>query len=77
MRRAGAEARGYDDMLTRLKLRQAFGRLVRRADDKGVFVLLDSGLPSRLASAFPDGIEPRRFCLAEATTEIKEFLPHP
>jgi len=76
-RRAGAEARGYDDMLTRLKLRQAFGRLVRRADDKGVFVLLDSGLPSRLASAFPDGIEPRRVGLAEAITEIKEFLPHP
>jgi ATP-dependent DNA helicase DinG len=64
-------------MLTRLKLRQAFGRLVRRADDKGVFVLLDPGLPSRLASAFPDGIAPRRVGLAEAIAEIKAFLPQP
>ncbi|MCZ6524426.1 MAG: ATP-dependent DNA helicase, partial [Alphaproteobacteria bacterium] len=38
-RRRAAGGTGYDDMLTRLKLRQAFGRLVRRADDKGVFVL--------------------------------------
>ena len=44
----------YDDMIVRLRLKQAFGRLVRRADDTGVFVLLDPRLPSRLATAFPD-----------------------
>ena len=33
-------------MLTRLKLKQAFGRLVRRADDRGVFVMLDRQLPT-------------------------------
>ena len=73
-RRAAAEGKGYDDMLTRLKLRQAFGRLVRRADDKGVFVLLDAALPSRLASAFPDGVTVRRVGLAEAIAEVGDFL---
>ena len=58
----------------RLKLRQACGRLVRRADDKGVFVMLDGALPSRLAGAFPGGVEPRRVGLAEAIAEVGEFL---
>ena len=53
-------------MLTRLKLKQAFGRLVRRADDRGVFVMLDRQLPSRMAGAFPQGVEIRRVGLAEA-----------
>ena len=73
-RRRAAGGSGYDDMLTRLKLRQAFGRLVRRADDKGVFVLLDAALPSRLAGAFPGGAAPRRVGLAEAIAEVREFL---
>ncbi|HVB18290.1 MAG TPA: ATP-dependent DNA helicase, partial [Stellaceae bacterium] len=38
----------YDDRITRLRLRQAYGRLVRRADDRGVFAMLDRALPSRL-----------------------------
>jgi ATP-dependent DNA helicase DinG len=54
----------YAERLTRQKLRQAFGRLIRRADDHGVFVLL-SPLPSRLASAFP-GVQPERVTLNEA-----------
>ncbi|HPF78215.1 MAG TPA: ATP-dependent DNA helicase [Alphaproteobacteria bacterium] len=64
----------YDDMLTRLKLKQAYGRLIRRADDKGVFVMLDSMMPSRLNGAFPEGVEIERVGLAEAVTRIKEFL---
>lgn len=64
----------YDDMLTRLKLKQAYGRLIRRADDKGVFVLLDSGLPSRLSGAFPETVTLHRTGLAEAVDEIKKFL---
>lgn len=65
----GAE---YAERLTRQKLRQAFGRLIRRADDHGVFVLL-SPLPSRLAQAFP-GVSPERITLAEAVSVIKSFL---
>lgn len=73
-RRAGAGGRGYDDRLTRLKLRQAFGRLVRRADDHGVFVLLDPMMPTRLASAFPSGVPVVRVGLAEAIAETTAFL---
>jgi ATP-dependent DNA helicase DinG len=67
----------YDDMLTRLRLKQAFGRLVRRADDQGVFVMLDSRLPSRLLGAFPDGVEVKRIGLAEAVAETRAFLAPP
>ena len=76
-RRAMFGGKDYDDMLTRLRLKQAFGRLVRRADDAGVFVLLDPMMPSRLAGAFPEGVEVRRVGLAEAVAETRAFLqPH-
>jgi ATP-dependent DNA helicase DinG len=64
----------YDDRLTRLKLKQAYGRLVRRADDTGVFVMLDSRTPTRLLGAFPEGIEVNRIGLAEAVAETRAFL---
>ncbi len=66
--------RDYDDSLARLRLKQAFGRLIRRAGDRGVFVMLDSRLPSRLAGAFPPGVEIRRVGLAEAVRETGAFL---
>lgn len=66
--------RSYDEMLTRLKLKQAFGRLIRRASDRGVFVMLDSGLPSRLHSAFPPDATIIKCGLAEACETIKQFL---
>ena len=64
----------WDDMQTRLKLKQAFGRLIRRKDDRGVFVLLDSRLPTRLTTAFPDGADVRRVGLAEAIRGTRAFL---
>ena len=67
----------YDDMITRLRLKQAFGRLVRRADDRGVFVLLDPMMPSRLCGAFPDGVEVQRVGLAEAVKATREFFGGP
>ncbi|MEZ0259676.1 MAG: ATP-dependent DNA helicase [Alphaproteobacteria bacterium] len=66
--------KGLDDMLTRFKLKQAYGRLIRRSDDKGVFVMLDGALPSRLLSAFPEGVEVQRIGLKEAIALTKEFL---
>jgi len=66
----------YADMLTRLRLRQAFGRLIRRTTDRGVFVLLDSRLPSRLTTAFPEGVAISRLGLAEAVTAVREFFVH-
>lgn len=76
-RRQAFGGKRYDDMLTRLKLRQAYGRLVRRADDHGVFVLLDPMVPSRFATAFPEGVEFRRVGLAEAVAETRAFLAPP
>ena len=67
-------ANAYDDMLARLRLKQAYGRLIRRADDRGVFVMLDSRLPSRLLGAFPAGVEIQRTGLAEAVAAVRGFL---
>ena len=73
-RREHFGGRRYDDMLTRLRLKQAFGRLIRRADDTGVFVLLDPLMPSRLSGAFPPGVDVQRVGLAEAVRITREFL---
>jgi len=69
-RREAFGGRAYDEMLTRLRLKQAFGRLVRRADDRGVFVMLDRMLPSRLGGAFPDGVPIERIGLAAAVSIV-------
>ncbi|GBQ23942.1 DNA helicase C2 [Acetobacter estunensis NRIC 0472] len=68
------EPRVYDDRIARLKLRQAFGRLIRARDDRGVFVLLDRRTPSRLLGAFPSGVIPYRMGLADTVREIKTFF---
>jgi ATP-dependent DNA helicase DinG len=73
-RRERFGGRRYDEMLTRLRLRQAFGRLIRSTSDRGVFVMLDSLLPSRLLGAFPEGANVQRAGLAEAVLEVKSFL---
>ncbi|MBS7790249.1 ATP-dependent DNA helicase [Roseococcus sp. SDR] len=64
----------HDDTHARHKLRQAFGRLVRRADDKGVFVLLDRACPSRILAGLPEGVTPERVRLAEAVARTRELL---
>lgn len=66
--------REYDDRIVRLKLAQAFGRLIRRADDHGVFVILDNRTPTRLFAGFPEGAEPVRLGLKDAIAGVKEFL---
>ncbi len=73
-RRAAFGGRAYDEMLTRLKLKQAYGRLVRKKDDRGVFVMLDGALPSRIATAFPKDVEIQRVGLKEAILETNTFL---
>ena len=75
--KARADWQGRDawvDRVTRLKLRQAFGRLIRRGTDKGVFVMLDSRLPTRLTSAFPAGTTVERVGLADAIRLTADFL---
>ena len=66
--------KGYDDLLTRLRLKQAFGRLIRGPEDKGCFVILEGATPSRLLTAFPEGAPVKRCGLAEAIGDIRAFL---
>ena len=73
-RRGAFGGRAYDEMLTRLKLSQAYGRLVRRMDDRGLFVMLDGATPTRLLSALPAGVEVHRIGLAEAVAETRKFF---
>lgn len=73
-RRDAFNGRAYDDMLTRLRLKQAFGRLVRRSGDHGVFVILDPMMPSRLHGAFPPGVPILRQGVAEAAATVRDFL---
>ncbi len=66
--------RSYDDLITRLRLKQAFGRLIRGAGDRGCFVILEGATPSRLLSALPEAAPVLRCGLAEAVAEIRGFL---
>ncbi|HEX3431376.1 MAG TPA: ATP-dependent DNA helicase [Rhizomicrobium sp.] len=66
--------RGYDDLLTRLRLKQAFGRLIRSQSDKGCFVILEPATPSRLMTAFPTEAPVRRCGLADAVAGLRQFL---
>ena len=58
-RRLAGGGSAYDDRLVRARLAQAFGRLIRRADDRGAFVMLSAAMPSRLLTAFPPGVADR------------------
>ncbi|MDP2697622.1 ATP-dependent DNA helicase [Thalassospira sp.] len=73
-RKAAFHGARYDDMLTRLRMKQAFGRLVRRAEDRGVFVLLDNRMPTRLLGAFPEDVAVQRVGLKEAIEQTRLFL---
>ena len=66
--------KGYDDLLTRFRLKQAFGRLIRGPEDKGCFVILEGAMPSRLLTAFPEAAPVKRCGLAEAIGDIRIFL---
>src|SRR5262249_47809385 len=76
-RKAAFGGSAYDDTITRLRLKQAYGRLIRRADDRGVFVLLDSAMPSRLLGAFPETVPIERIGLADAVARARKFLAAP
>ena len=74
LERARAEAFGgnaYKDMVVRLRLRQAFGRLIRQEGDRGAFVILDPRLATRFITAFPPGIKVDRVGLVEAIDLVK------
>lgn len=64
----------YVDRVVRARLAQAFGRLIRRKDDRGVFVLLSAATPSRLLSAFPEATPVTRLPLDEAVAHVEQRL---
>ena len=65
-RRAAFGGAAYDDLVVQGRLAQAFGRLIRRADDRGLFVLMGPAVPSRLLTAFPEGTPIERVTLDAA-----------
>jgi ATP-dependent DNA helicase DinG len=76
-RRAAGGGTAFDDRTVRARLAQAFGRLIRRADDKGVFVLLSAATPSRLLTAFPPGTPVTRLTLDAAIAHVRAKLSMP
>ncbi len=69
-RRAAGGGSAYDDRLIRARLAQAFGRLIRRQGDRGVFVILSAAMPSRLLTAFPPGTPIHRLTLDDAIERV-------
>jgi ATP-dependent DNA helicase DinG len=76
-RRAAGGGSAYDDRVVRARLAQAFGRLIRRREDRGLFVLLSAAAPTRLMSAFPPGVPIRRMALSDATARVQDWLSTP
>ncbi|MBB3763017.1 ATP-dependent DNA helicase [Sphingomicrobium lutaoense] len=64
----------YDDKVVKARLAQAYGRLVRREGDRGFFVLLSAATPSRLLTAFPEGVAVHRLPLDEAVARVRDGL---
>ncbi|MFL6848439.1 MAG: ATP-dependent DNA helicase [Sphingomicrobium sp.] len=73
-RRMAGGGGAYDDRVVRNRLAQAFGRLIRRNGDCGVFVVLSAAFPSRLLPAFPPGVPIRRVPLEVAIARVEERL---
>jgi ATP-dependent DNA helicase DinG len=76
-RRMAGGGSAYDNRVVRARLAQAFGRLIRRQGDSGVFVILSAAMPSRLLSAFPPQVPVRRLPLDQAIARVEERLKMP
>ncbi|HEU0310638.1 MAG TPA: ATP-dependent DNA helicase [Sphingomicrobium sp.] len=73
-RRLAGGGSAYDDQVVRARLAQAFGRLIRRQGDRGLFVILSSALPSRLLTAFPPEVAVSRVTLDIAIEHVRSKL---
>lgn len=69
-RRSANGGNTHDDRIIRARLAQAFGRLIRSAQDQGHFIVLSPAFPSRLLSAFPPGTPVIRLTLEEALVRV-------
>jgi ATP-dependent DNA helicase DinG len=73
-RRMAGGGSAYDDRVVRARLAQAFGRLIRREGDRGVFVILSAAMPSRLLRAFPPNVRVNRVPLDVAIERVRDLL---
>ena len=73
-RRLANGGAAYDDRMVKARLAQAFGRLIRREGDRGLFVVLSSAFPSRLLSAFPPEVQVSRVPLDAALERVRVKL---
>ncbi len=76
-RRLANGGSAYDDRVVKARLAQAFGRLIRREGDRGVFVILSAAMPSRLLSAFPPEVRISRLPLDLALERVRTKLSGP
>jgi ATP-dependent DNA helicase DinG len=76
-RRMAGGGSAYDDRVVRARLAQAFGRLIRRQGDCGVFVILSAAMPSRLLKAFPPGVPISRVPLDVAIARVEQRISAP
>jgi ATP-dependent DNA helicase DinG len=76
-RRMAGGGSAFDDRVVRARLAQAFGRLIRRENDRGIFVILSAAMPSRLLSAFPPAAPVRRVPLDVAIERVAATRLHP
>jgi ATP-dependent DNA helicase DinG len=76
-RRMAGGGSAYDDRVVRARLAQAFGRLIRRDNDHGIFVILSAAMPSRLLSAFPPAAPVRRVPLEIAIERVAASRSEP
>ena len=73
-RRLAFGGSAYDDRVIKARLAQAFGRLIRRQGDRGVFVILSAAMPSRFLAAFPPEVRVSRVPLNVAIDRVRERL---
>lgn len=64
--------KSYRNLMTRMSLKQAFGRLIRTVDDEGIFVLLDPRINRSELKAFPEDIKIETVSLAKAVEIIAQ-----
>ncbi len=64
---------------TVMRFRQGLGRLIRRADDRGIVLVLDPRLTRRsysrpFLSSLPDGLEPTLLSASEVGERVRRFF---
>lgn len=69
IRRVSFRDLDYEQCIVRTRTAQAFGRLIRTAQDDGIFIILQGG-PSRILSVVPEAAPRQRMTLAEAVRQV-------